>query len=888
MKSKYKETMTSCFKVLQVAMYHLLFSFLFFGLLFLSPNAVGQNKKKLTSAEYGLWGHLSLDKISSDGNWISCNIDQIEQADTLYVKSTDGKKTHRFITSATGRFCGEQVFAFIDEAQQLRLLNLKTGKSRVTYGVDSFTFSTNEKYLLTHEKAATRSPLTIRSLDGGIKYQMQNVKSYSHNPFTDEVACFVSESGAKKVVLFSLKDLKIKKVVATRQFGRFTHFTWQPDGRNLAFMCEENDYEGGVQTNRIYYYDQTEKETYVFSDAQLEGVASPARISDAIMSRLTVSRDGSKVFFGIEDVHKEILFPKDSLQIWYGKSATVFPEQRFRSDKAGVPTMVAWRPVKTTFFRINDSNKSIVFFNGNYEFALSYDPDSIGTQYKVYPDADYYITNLSTGVTKLWLEAMSTEMNDISISPDGTYLAYYRNHHYWVYNFKEETHTNLTEKLSIKWYEDDVLGVSDNYGIAGWSDGTDVLYLYDAFDLWAIPTTGFTPKRLTNGYLDSYQYRLVSTDNKSVSTNFHRENGSLVQDQNQLVFHCGNGIVYGYKVKDLKGVWQTLGNGEMSFSAIRKAANKGVYAFTTQRFDASPDIRVIHPNSKKSTIIAQSNVFQKNYFWGNTEVIEYKNKSGVGLKGVLYFPAEYDKTKKYPMVVDIYDKQLVYLYNYRSPSLENITGFDITDYTLNGYFVLRPDIIYDRNDPGSSAADCTIAATQAVLKRGIIDEKGIGLIGHSFGGYETNFIITQTDLFSAAVSGAGISDLTSFYLSIGWSVGTPEIFRFENQQWRMDYPLFEDFESYSRNNPIHHVEEISTPLLLWAGEQDNQVNYNQSISMYLALRRLAKPTVLLVYPDESHAIIQPHFQIDLTLKIRDWFDYYLKKGNASVWLAKGL
>lgn len=876
-----------CFTDVKGDFWYLLFLVSFLGMLFLSPVVMAQNKKKLTPAEYGRWGQLSFGQLSSKGKWISYQMDQSQHSDTLFVKSVDGKKTYRFMTSATGRFCGEQVFAFLDEVQNLRLLNLKTGEIGVINGVDSFTFSTDEKYLLTHEKDVTSSPLTIRSLDGGIRYRLENVVSYSHNPSTDEVACFVSEPHSKKVLLISLKDFKTKRIVAEQPSGFFSHFVWQPDGGNLAFMYEQDVPDDEVKANVVCYYDQKRKETYTFYNKQLQDFAEPTRIADAIMSRLTVSPDGSKVLFGVEAVAKEVLFPRDSLQIWNGDAATVFPEQRFRNEKAGVPDMVAWQPLANTFIRINDSKKAMVFFNGTYDYALSYDPDAIGGQYKLHPDSDYYITDLNTGNTKLWLRAFSTEKNDMSISPDGKYIGYYRHHNYWVYNFKEETHTNLTEKLGIQWYDDDVLGVPDNYGIVGWSEGSDTLFVYDEWDLWAVPTHGSGARRLTNGYKDSYRYRLVNTEGKSTSSTFDREKAALIVLHEPLIFHFGNGIVNGYKVLDENGKWHSLASGAMSFSTFRKAAKSSTYAFITQRFDSSPDIRVVDAHSKEAKIVAKSNVFQNDYYWGRTEVIDYQNQSGVRLKGVLYYPAVYDAAKKYPMVVSIYDKQLAYLYNYLPPSLENIIGFNITDYTLNGYFVLRPDIIYERNDPGISAADCTLAATHAVLEKGIVDEDGVGLIGHSFGGYETNFIVTQTDLFRTAVSGAGISDLTSFYLSIGWSMGKPEIFRFEHQQWRMDYPLFEDFESYARNNPIANVKDIVTPLLLWTGEKDDQVNYYQSIRMHLALRRLGKPTTLLVYPNEGHAIVTPHFQKDLSLKIHEWFDYYLKKGKSKEWIGNG-
>lgn len=161
-----------------------------------------------------------------------------------------------------------------------------------------------------------------------------------------------------------------------------------------------------------------------------------------------------------------------------------------------------------------------------------------------------------------------------------------------------------------------------------------------------------------------------------------------------------------------------------------------------------------------------------------------------------------------------------------------------------------------------------------------------GLIGHSFGGYETSFIVTRTNIFATAIAGAPATDLTSWYLTVGWNTGRPEFWRFESQQWRMGKSLFEDMESYNRNSPILHVKQITTPLLLWTGEVDKQVNTNQSIEFYLALHRLEKQATMLIYPKERHALLKEENQKDLTKRIQNWFDYYLKDMQPQPWMLK--
>ena len=177
---------------------------------------------------------------------------------------------------------------------------------------------------------------------------------------------------------------------------------------------------------------------------------------------------------------------------------------------------------------------------------------------------------------------------------------------------------------------------------------------------------------------------------------------------------------------------------------------------------------------------------------------------------------------------------------------------------------------------GESAKKCVLAAVDAVLLKYNVDPNRIGLTGHSFGGFETDYIIAKTDRFAAAVSGAAVTNLVSGYLYYNTNSASPNFWRFENHQQRMGKSLFEDLSSYLRNSPVLQAEGVNTPLLAWTGEEDKQVYYFQSIEYYLALRRLNKEHTLLIYPGESHTIIDKKNQADLTKRIEAWFAKYLK------------
>lgn len=866
----------------------LLLGFIFIWFFDFSVYGQAQIKKTLEATDYNLWGTLYLEQVSKNGNWTSYKMNYNSVSDTLYIKKRDGKRLYRFATIANGSFCGEKYYAFLEENKTLIVLNLNTGIQKEIRNIQAFEFSVDEKCLITHEINDDKRSLVIRKADGLILKVIDNVISYSLNKFNDDLLSCISEPNSKKVILQSLKNLESQELVAEERAGVFTKFTWQQGGRNVAFIHQLENIQEKVTKNQVYFYQPASKNRYVFDSDKLKEHQKAKRISDPVMSRLTISDNGEKVFFGIEAIQKEELFNKDSLQIWSGNDITVYSEQKQANLWKTLPSIVAWSPKTDSLLQLSTSERPVIFFNGNYEYCITYALDKIGPQYKLLPDVDYYITNLNTGATTLWISQQSTAMNNMSISPNGSYIAYYRDDGYWVYDFLTNKHTNVTKQLDVKWQEDDVLGVSSNYGIAGWTNNDETLLIYDKNDLWAINVNGKTAKRITDGYKNHCVYRLVALSFDTVSRTFQREKGKSINFNNSVLFKYNTDTENGYRILKPDEKWYTIEIGEMAVSNIQKASHNNTYIYLTQRYNKPPTIQITDKNSSNPNSLVQSNLCHYNYLWGYTEVVEYKNSEGENLKGILYYPAGYENGKKYPMIVNIYDKQLHYLHSYINPSEENIIGFNVTNFTTKGYFVLRPDIVYEKDNPGGSATDCTVAATKAVIQKGIVKEDKIGLIGHSFGGYETNIIITQTNLFAAAVSGAGISDIISFYLSIGEITGVPEIFRFENQQWRMKQPLFDNVESYLQNSPVIKAKQVKTPLLLWTGERDNQVNYNQSVSYYLALRRLGKKQILLVYPNEGHVVLQPGFQKDLTLRIQDWFDYYLKDKQSSQWIINGI
>jgi dipeptidyl aminopeptidase/acylaminoacyl peptidase len=304
-----------------------------------------------------------------------------------------------------------------------------------------------------------------------------------------------------------------------------------------------------------------------------------------------------------------------------------------------------------------------------------------------------------------------------------------------------------------------------------------------------------------------------------------------------------------------------------------------------ETFEESPNAYVGGADLESAKRVTDTNPFQSKYAWGRSELVEYKSSGGTRLQGALYYPAGYEAGKKYPMIVYMYEKLSDGLHRYVPPSERSY--YSATAITSHGYFLLQPDITFVKRDPGLSVADCVAAAVKKVLEKGAVDEKKIGVMGHSWGGFDAAFLATHTHMFAAAVAGAPITDLISNYGNHHWSSGIAETDHIETGQQRMEVPLYEDLQAYIRNSAVFGVQTMTTPLLIEVGDADGTVFYHQGVELYNIARRARKNVVLLVYGGEDHGLRKKADQEDYQHRIFAWFGHYLKGEPATAWITDG-
>jgi dipeptidyl aminopeptidase/acylaminoacyl peptidase len=331
---------------------------------------------------------------------------------------------------------------------------------------------------------------------------------------------------------------------------------------------------------------------------------------------------------------------------------------------------------------------------------------------------------------------------------------------------------------------------------------------------------------------------------------------------------------------------QRLSWGDKAYRYIGRALEADVLLVTATRFDLYPDLHLTSSDFAKETKVSDGGAQMAPFLWGSAELMSFKNAKGVPLQAAVYKPANFDPKKKYPLIVYIYEKLSQDVHQFRAPSTGQNINFSV--YTSNGYIVMTPDIVYTTGYPGKSAMDAVLPAIDTLAKQGFVDEKSIGIQGHSWGGYQIAYMVTQTNRFRAAEAGAPVGNMTSAYSGIRWGSGLPRQFQYEHSQSRIGKTLQDAPDLFIANSAVFHAKKVQTPLLILANDNDDAVPFYQGIELFLALRRHGKEAFYFNYNGEYHALRRRADQKDFGRRMQQFFDHYLKGAPAPEWMTKGI
>lgn len=849
---------------------------------------IGQHKakKNLMEADYHLWSTMEIKAVSAKGGWVSYHLAYESGNDTLFVRNKTATQTHVFPKGNNGKFANDAWFGCMLPQKVLSVVNLKTGSTRAIKNVKQYAFSSDGLTLIT---LTDSNQLSVGRIDGSATEQIEDVSGVFLNPLrTAMVYTVAKETSYLNYCLFDDKKLQSKKLASDDE-ATFKNIVWQHKGNSFAFVKSYKDLLDVRNGKNLYLYRFKVDKLYNFDVNTVADLAKDGRILPPLWTRFTISEDGKRLFFFISEKTRSNA-EKPLVQIWNGNDSWTYSQIQKMGRLESAPKCAVWFPDNGQFKLLTTTEQPKIMLSGDQQFAITYNPIVQKPQFDFHNKTDWYATNLSSGTQTLFLQNQVGIMAEITSSSGGKYISYRNNDHWWVYELATGKHINVSTGISQKIYEisNDRAG-HHAFGIAGWTPADSSVLIYDEYDLWLVNLKNLEAKRLTKGREQQIVFRLAKafgqTDRQMNIDGFtfpqiNLEDGFYLKAYGKLTKKSG---YYYWKKAEHPLIFADKGITELGF----EKDSETLY-YKTEDFNNAPAIMAIGKTSATATMVFNSNPQQVAYHWGSSKLINYTNSKSNQLQGALYYPANYDPNKKYPMVVYIYEKLSQHLHDHTNPSLYNGSGINISNLTTQGYFVLYPDISYEMGNVGGSATDCVVSATKAVIQMGLVKPNKIALTGHSFGGYEVSFIATQTDLFATIIVGAGVTDLISHYLSIGWNNGRPEIWRYEYDMWRMGKSFYEDMEMYLRNSPVMHAQHVSVPILIWTGELDLQVHYYQSIAFYNALRRLAKKEIMLIYPQNRHVLTQGMSQVDLTHKYEQWLASFLKDVPPPQWIKKGI
>jgi dipeptidyl aminopeptidase/acylaminoacyl peptidase len=857
-----------------------------FGMIVCTASAQHMPKKPLSVGDYSLWSTLRTEELSADGQWVSYKL-SYKTADTLFVKNTKTMNTLTFPGGTLGKFLGSSHYAFLDRSATLTLVDLNSGKRQTYENVLSFDGADHSRLLvlLTGEKDR---PQKLKLISGsGIQLiAVAGVDQYRLNSSGEGILYSTVNEGKYKVGVLLFKGELIDKTILSGS-SAVKKLTWAIDGSSVAFLSKGNN-EDRNDISLVHY--QLASDELKILKAGTDGMPSGSAVSFNTDMEIRIAASEHRVFFGLDPEKKPKASLAKNVEIWHAGDTILYPMRKAIETLGSKNARLAvWHTHSGQVYPIGIGIYDWAKVLDGERYVVSSDEPFNARFSAVYPARDYYLTCVSTGQTELLLAGLVGQPFAISVSPKGGYLAYYKADNWWIYDIKSKKHRNCTLGVQTVWDNRiiDPDRTREVLGVAGWStDGR--LLVYDKTDIWAIDPLLGKAVRITQGKEHNLRYRVALKEHRYVDFLPYEESFDIVDLGVDLFLYCKDLSkgAQGYALRKPNGKLISITGGEKSADRLFSSHNQKVVLYEEQSFDLPPRLVFQHIASGGQKVLVQSNPHHFSYVWGHSEVISYPAADTV-LKAAVFYPPNYDKAIKYPMITYIYENLHQEAYQYVNPSVYNSIGFNISNLVSQGYILLLPDIIYKDKNPGKYIVDCVSAAVAKLVSTETVNPARIGLYGHSFGGFETDILLAKTNLFAAGVSGSGISDPITGYLTYSNSSGTVEYWRYEDYQNRMRTPLYDDIKHYIENSPLMMAGNIKTPLLSWAGKDDRIVSPLQTMLLYGALRRLKRDHTMLLYPSEGHTLTNLANQADLTDKVENWFGYYLKGEEPANWIAKG-
>ncbi len=765
--------------------------------------------------------------------------------------------------------------------------------------------------------AAVPGDLVVRRLSDGQDFTYPEVVDFT---VTADVRHLVYVSGSKKPeaagLYFAELFTGLNSAIKTGT-GKYARLTWDDKQTKLAFLFGETPATASVigagappsaPKPHVYLWERPSDSQKLRQAVEILGPNTPGlkkgwQFADRAMAfsgdglKLTVATAPDKqaaepeVKKGPNDQpateRGQVNADADAvnLDLWSWKDEAIQPMQKVRAAADRSKTFNAVCTLDTKEFKQLQDDALVVNTPAFGDWGFGYNDKSVRAQTWAFPVVgDYSLVNIRTGDSK----PIARAEFGLTPSPHNKYLAGFDGKDWFTVSIPDGKKTISTGKLAEKFAneDDDHPATVPPYGIAGWSADDQSLFVYDRYDIWKLAADGSEATNLTKvGRPLGVRFKLIRVekpDDKPGEKTFGLDASKpwLLGAENLQTRDTGfYRLTLGQKPK-------LLVMGARKYGTPTKAKASEAMIFTVGTFNHYPDYYAADADFNDMKRVTDINPRVKEFNWGQSEIISYKSLDGVALNGILVKPENFDPNKKYPMIVYIYERLTDTYHAFKLPSAG--TSINPTYYASNGYLVLMPDIAYKIGHPGQSALKCVLSAIQAVADKGFVDEKAIGIQGHSWGGYQIAYLVTQTDRFKAAAAGAPVSNMVSAYGGIRWGTGLPRQFQYEKSQSRIGETPWQAPMKFIENSPIFMADRVTTPLLMLHNDADDAVPWYQGIEYFLALRRLGKEVYMLNYNGQPHGLTKKSCQRDYTLRMQQYFDHHLKGAPMPEWMARGV
>lgn len=873
----------------------------------LSPALAQNASKSLTIDDLVTWQRITDREISDNGKWVACKMEPWEGDATVYLYAAQGQETATFSPADKFAFSASSGYLVVTQTpgkstvDSLKILKTKEDKmpmnTLVIYSVagkketiDSLkTFKlADEADWIAYQRGRKDSTLYVRSLDGSKTFQFPTVTDFQFAKKSDML--YYTSAAEGEAGIFTLNPEKGSPALIKEGKGVFKQTTFDEKGERLAFLyCADKDSSYKALSLWLSEHNAPAKEI-----ATRGNKAFPAEWVINENGMLQFSKSASRLFFGTSPEPRQkdttqLAENRPNVQVWSWDEPVQYTVQNYNKEKDLKKSYQAvYNLGNGSIFQLaNEELPNIQLGNeGDAALALlsTSRPYSLSSMWEAHTRSDYYTVSLDNGERK---QIAKADYGRFRLSPQGKYAYWYgeTDSCWYTIALAEGKRYRLTTPESFPAWdeENDVPNHPYAHGAAGWTANDQSLLIYDRYDIWKFdPTAATSPINLTvNGRKEKLSYRLEQLDKEARFIDLGKP--QLLKGFNETTKGYG---FYNARLS-APAAPKTLLAGNYMLRSINKAKNTDDVIYTMETFQQYPDIHYSTLAFKKSVQLTHGDKQQEGFIWGTAELVSWISLDGRPLEGVIYKPANFDPNKKYPMMVNFYERNSETLYNYRMPEPHRST-IDYHLYNSNEYIIFNPDIRYVDGYPGESCYNCLMPGITMMIAKGYIDEKGIGAQGHSWGGYQVAYLATRTNLFSAIESGAPVVNMFSAYGGIRWGSGMARSFQYEHTQSRLGATPWSSPLRYLENSPLFTMDKVQTPILIMHNDADGHVPWYQGIEYFVAMKRLGKPCWLLNYTGEPHWPTNMANRIDFQRRMFQFFNHYLKNQKMPKWMSEGV